>query len=117
VAGLGSKVGNNLGSEQMLQTKLPFEVEGRDIVLLDDVLHTGRTIRAVINELFDFGRPARITLAVLVDRGERQLPIAADVLAATTQLPSDQRLALYKDADASGAERFYFQLERIKQAL
>jgi pyrimidine operon attenuation protein / uracil phosphoribosyltransferase len=95
------------------QTKLPFEVDGRDIVLIDDVLHTGRTIRAVINELFDFGRPARISLAVLVDRGARDIPIAADVMAASTTLPPDQVLALYKDADASGVERFYFRLERI----
>ena len=96
------------------QTKLPFEVEGRDIVLIDDVLHTGRTIRAVINELFDFGRPARISLAVLVDRGGREIPFAADVMGASTTLPRDQVLALYKDADTSGAERFYFLLERVK---
>ncbi|HPG79126.1 MAG TPA: bifunctional pyr operon transcriptional regulator/uracil phosphoribosyltransferase PyrR, partial [Piscinibacter sp.] len=56
-------------------TRLPFEVEGRHIVLIDDVLFTGRTTRAVINELFDFGRPASVTLAVLVDRGGRELPI------------------------------------------
>ena len=53
-------------------TRLPFEVEGRHIVLVDDVLYTGRTIRAALNELFDFGRPARVSLAVLVDRGGRE---------------------------------------------
>ena len=59
------------------QTTLPFDINGADILLLDDVLYTGRTIRAVVNELFDYGRPARVRLAVLVDRGGRQLPVAA----------------------------------------
>ncbi len=57
---------------------LPFEVEGCDIVLIDDVLYTGRTIRAALNVLFDYGRPARVRLATLVDRAGRELPIAAD---------------------------------------
>ncbi|MGZ5270780.1 MAG: bifunctional pyr operon transcriptional regulator/uracil phosphoribosyltransferase PyrR, partial [Ramlibacter sp.] len=56
------------------QTELPFDVDGAHIVLLDDVLYTGRTIRAVLNELFDYGRPASVKLAVLVDRGGRELP-------------------------------------------
>ena len=64
-------------------TRLPFEVEGRHIVLVDDVLYTGRTIRAAVNELYDFGRPASVTLAVLVDRGGRELPICAACAAAT----------------------------------
>ena len=59
-------------------TKLPFDVDGRHLILVDDVLYTGRTIRAAVNELYDFGRPASVTLAVLVDRGGRELPIAAD---------------------------------------
>ena len=61
-------------------SNLPFEVEDRHIVLVDDVLYTGRTIRAALNEIFDYGRPASVTLAVLVDRGERELPIQADVV-------------------------------------
>ena len=64
------------------------------ILLLDDVLYTGRTIRAVINELFDFGRPASVKLAVLVDRGGRELPIQADCCAARVSLPATQSLAL-----------------------
>jgi pyrimidine operon attenuation protein/uracil phosphoribosyltransferase len=56
-------------------TRLPFEVEGATIVLIDDVLYTGRSVRAAVNELFDFGRPARVELAVLVDRGGRELPV------------------------------------------
>ena len=79
------------------QTRLPFEVDGSDILLLDDVLHTGRTIRAVLNELFDYGRPARVRLAVLVDRAGRELPVAADAAAARVALPAAQSLALARD--------------------
>jgi pyrimidine operon attenuation protein / uracil phosphoribosyltransferase len=59
-------------------TDLPFDVEGKTVVLVDDVLYTGRTIRAAIEALFDYGRPARVQLAVLVDRGHRELPIRPD---------------------------------------
>jgi pyrimidine operon attenuation protein/uracil phosphoribosyltransferase len=59
------------------QTQLPFDVNGADVLVLDDVLYTGRTIRAVINELFDYGRPANVRLAVMVDRGGRELPVQA----------------------------------------
>ena len=79
------------------QTKLPFEVNGAHLIVLDDVLYTGRTIRAVLNELFDYGRPARVQLAVLVDRGGRELPIEADFAAARVALPATQLLALTKD--------------------
>ena len=88
-------------------TRLPFEVEGRAIVLVDDVLYTGRTIRAAINELYDFGRPASVTLAVLVDRGGRELPISAAVSAARITLPKGQRLSLAKD----DAGRFSFDIK------
>jgi pyrimidine operon attenuation protein / uracil phosphoribosyltransferase len=76
------------------QTVLPFEVNGADILLFDDVLYTGRTIRAVVNELFDYGRPQRVQLAVLVDRGGRELPIHAEFAAARLVLPANQSLAL-----------------------
>ena len=79
------------------QTVLPFDVNGADILVLDDVLYTGRTIRAVLNELFDFGRPASVRLAVLVDRGGRELPIQADFAAARVTLPATQSLALARD--------------------
>ena len=79
------------------QTTLPFEVDGADILLLDDVLFTGRTIRAVVNELFDYGRPARVRLAVLVDRGGRELPIEAGFAAARIVLPPTQSLELARD--------------------
>ena len=76
------------------QTQIDFDVNEAQILLLDDVLYTGRTIRAVINELFDFGRPASVKLAVLVDRGGRELPIQADCCAARVTLPASQALAL-----------------------
>ena len=82
-------------------THLPFEVEGRHILLIDDVLYTGRTTRAVINELFDFGRPASVALAVLVDRGGRQLPIEPAVSAARISLPSQERVSLDHTEDGS----------------
>jgi pyrimidine operon attenuation protein/uracil phosphoribosyltransferase len=82
-------------------TELPFEVDGRHIVLIDDVLYTGRTIRAVINELYDFGRPASVRLAVLVDRGGRELPIEPAFAAARIALPAGQRLSLGRDAQGS----------------
>ncbi len=80
-------------------TRLPFAIDGRHIVLIDDVLYTGRTLRAVINELFDFGRPASVTLAVLVDRGGRELPMAAAFAAARIVLPATQRLSLARADD------------------
>jgi len=76
------------------QTQIDFDVNNTHIILLDDVLFTGRTIRAVLNELFDFGRPASVMLAVLVDRGGRELPIQADVCAARVALPATQSLSL-----------------------
>ena len=88
-------------------TRLPFEIEGKTIVLVDDVLYTGRTIRAAINELYDFGRPASVALAVLVDRGGRELPIHAAVSAARIALPKEQRLSLARD----DAGRFSFDIE------
>ncbi|MFC5609140.1 bifunctional pyr operon transcriptional regulator/uracil phosphoribosyltransferase PyrR [Variovorax soli] len=93
------------------QTHLPFDVNGADILLLDDVLYTGRTIRAVLNELFDFGRPACVRLAVLVDRGDRQLPVAANFAAGQVELPSNQSLAL--DRDAQGG--FALKIEQLEE--
>ena len=89
------------GLSASAQTALPFDVNGTDVLLLDDVLYTGRTIRAVLNELFDFGRP---------DRGGRELPVAADFAATTLTLPATQLLALAR-AD-SGA--FSLKVEESK---
>ena len=88
-------------------TALPFAVDGADILLVDDVLQTGRTIRAVLNELYDYGRPARVRLAVLVDRGGRELPVAPALAAATVQLAPAQSLRLAQDADGA----FTFDLQ------
>ena len=73
---------------------IPFPVDGREIVLVDDVLYTGRTIRAALNELFDFGRPRVVRLAVLADRGGRELPVAADFTGATVEMPREEELVL-----------------------
>ncbi len=80
-------------------TQIPFDVDGATILLVDDVLYTGRTTRAAINELFDYGRPARIMLAALVDRGGRELPIAADFVADTITLSEHQQLVLQRATD------------------
>jgi pyrimidine operon attenuation protein/uracil phosphoribosyltransferase len=79
------------------RSDIPFEVDGRELVLVDDVLYTGRTIRAAMNELFDYGRPKRIRLAALVDRGARELPIAADFVGAVMQVAGDQGVELARD--------------------
>ncbi len=95
------------GMTAAAQTRIPFDVKDAHILLVDDVLYTGRTLRAVINELFDFGRPASVQLAVLVDRGGRELPVQADVCAARVLLPASQSLALARDA----AGVFSFEVE------
>ncbi len=79
------------------QTVLPFDVNGAHVLLIDDVLYTGRTLRAVINELFDYGRPASVRLAVLVDRGGRELPIEANVCALRVDVPANRSLELARD--------------------
>jgi len=73
-------------------TEINFSVAGKDIILMDDVLYTGRTIRAALDELADFGRPARIALAVLIDRGGRELPIQPDIVGKTLSIASSQRV-------------------------
>ena len=78
-------------------SQIPFAVDGANVIIVDDVLYTGRTIRAAMNELFDHGRPASVQLAVLVDRGGRELPIAADYCAHQIGLPDAQMLALERD--------------------
>lgn len=79
---------------QVKPSSLPFDLEGRDILLVDDVLHTGRTVRAAMNELFDYGRPATIRLAVLVDRGGHELPIRPDFAGLALSVPSHQNINL-----------------------
>ena len=96
-----------LRTASTMPTNLPFEVNGANIILIDDVLLTGRTVRAALNELFDFGRPAKVELMVLADRDHRELPIAADFVGESVSIPDNQILVLEKD----GAGKFSFQLE------
>jgi pyrimidine operon attenuation protein/uracil phosphoribosyltransferase len=95
------------GLSASAQTQLAFDVNDAHILLLDDVLYTGRTIRAVLNELFDYGRPASVQLAVLVDRGGRELPVQPDFAAARVALPPSQSLELARSDDG----RFSFKVE------
>jgi pyrimidine operon attenuation protein / uracil phosphoribosyltransferase len=79
------------------RSQIPFPVDGREVILVDDVLHTGRTIRAALNELFDFGRPRAVRLAILADRGGRQLPMCPDYLGAKVEVAGDEDLVLSND--------------------
>jgi pyrimidine operon attenuation protein/uracil phosphoribosyltransferase len=80
-------------------SEIPFDVAGRDIVLVDDVLYTGRTIRAALNVLFDYGRPRRVQLAALVDRGGRQLPICAQFVGGQLQVSAPDMVVVERAAD------------------
>lgn len=82
---------------QLKASEIPFEVENRPIVIVDDILYTGRTIRAAMNEIFDYGRPARIDLAVLIDRGGRELPVCPRWVAQTMAVAADHNLQLERD--------------------
>lgn len=79
---------------QVRPSELPCDIDGRHLVLVDDVLHTGRTVRAALNELFDYGRPASVLLAVLVDRSGRELPIEANVIGTRMKLSAGQHVQL-----------------------
>lgn len=79
---------------QVNPSVLPFRVEGRNILLIDDVFYTGRTIRAALNEIFDYGRPAQVILGVLIERNGRQIPIRPDCIGGTIALHADQRIKL-----------------------
>jgi pyrimidine operon attenuation protein/uracil phosphoribosyltransferase len=82
---------------QIKPSSIPFSVEGRHIVLVDDVLYTGRTTRAALNEIFDYGRPAKVELAVLADRGGRELPVAARYNTWDVALADGETLVLARD--------------------
>jgi pyrimidine operon attenuation protein / uracil phosphoribosyltransferase len=85
-------------------TEIPFNVEGKDIILMDDVLYTGRTIRAALDALFDHGRPARVQLLVLIDRGHRELPIEARFIGRTVQT-TDMEIIEVKFQEIDGMEK------------
>ncbi len=90
------------------RSKIPFDVEGRDLLLVDDVLHTGRTVRAAMNELFDYGRPASIALVVLAERDGRQLPVCAQFAGARLEVSAGMRLRLKRDQQG----KLLLELER-----
>ena len=100
------------GLAASLPTDIPFDIDGAPILLIDDVLHTGRTIRAVLNELFDHGRPAQVQLMVLVDRAGRQLPFAANFAAAQADFAPQTSLNLSKN----DAGQLAFTLKNKEQA-
>lgn len=79
---------------QKMPSSVPFAVDNKHLILVDDILYTGRSVRAAMNELFDIGRPATIALAVLLDRGGRELPIQPDVVGEVFELPKNQRFVL-----------------------
>lgn len=79
---------------EIKETDIPFDITGKNILLVDDVLYTGRTIRAALNGLFDYGRPARVVLLVLVDRAGRELPVAANYIGIFMNVPEDQYIAV-----------------------
>ncbi|MBY0474782.1 MAG: bifunctional pyr operon transcriptional regulator/uracil phosphoribosyltransferase PyrR [Nitrosomonas sp.] len=92
---------------QIKPSEIPFEVEGAHILLVDDVLNTGRTVRAAINELFDYGRPASIILATLVDRGGRELPVAAQYIGVELDLPAEKMLELKQEENGKLSLNLY----------
>jgi pyrimidine operon attenuation protein/uracil phosphoribosyltransferase len=85
------------------ETRIPFDLEGLCVVIVDDVLYTGRTVRAALDQFADFGRPARIGLAVLVDRGERELPIQADIVGESMEVPGRRVDVLVSELDGRDA--------------
>lgn len=89
-------------------SSLPMDIDGKTIVLVDDVLYSGRTVRAAMNELFDYGRPHRILLAILIDRGGRELPIQADYVAQQISLDVDQQIKL------EGPEPWHLSIQKIQ---
>jgi pyrimidine operon attenuation protein/uracil phosphoribosyltransferase len=98
-----SRIGMN---PKVKPSKLPPDVDDRHIILVDDVLHTGRTIRAAMNELFDYGRPASITLVCLIDRSGRELPLQADIVGEYINLKEGEHIKL------SGPEPLVFELQK-----
>ena len=98
-------------------SQIPFEVQGREILLVDDILYTGRTIRAAMNELFDYGRPARVDLVVLADRGGRELPIEPTFCGGKVNVPKGSVLMLERDPSNAFSLRYSAKGRESKEAL
>lgn len=98
---------------QVKSSDLPVDVDERHIILVDDVLHTGRTIRAAMNEIFDYGRPASVALAVLIERDGRELPIRADVVGHSMSLQPKQHIKLTQDSKQKAAGGLQLVLQEV----
>ena len=98
------------------ETRIDFDIDGKDIVLVDDVLYTGRTIRAALDALMDLGRPKTVQLAVLVDRGHRELPIRADFVGKNVPSAADENVRLFLEEVDGVSEVAILQLERGQRA-
>jgi pyrimidine operon attenuation protein/uracil phosphoribosyltransferase len=97
-------IGRNPIPKEFSPTMIPHDVNGATVVLVDDVLYSGRTVKAALDELFDHGRPTRVELAVLVDRGGRRLPVAADYLGLTVAAGEREKVSVNLDADQPGKD-------------
>ncbi|TDR31182.1 bifunctional pyr operon transcriptional regulator/uracil phosphoribosyltransferase PyrR [Hydromonas duriensis] len=95
-------------STNVKTTDVAIDLNGRDVILCDDILNSGRSVRAALNEIFDFGRPAQVDLAVLFDRGGRELPVAAQFVGGQTEFDAAYKLVLERDA----SNRFCFRVPR-----
>ena len=102
-----SQIGMN---PKVKPSQMPIQLEGRDIILVDDVFYTGRTIRAALNEIFDYGRPNQVVLAVLIERDGRQIPIMPDCVGARIILDAEERIKL------TGPEPLGVHIEKVKGA-
>ncbi len=101
--------GKRSGLPLIRETIVPFDITGTEIILVDDVLSSGRTIRAALDALTDYGRPSLIRLAVLVDRGQPEFPIRADYVGLSVDRPADHKIAVQFDED--GDEAGIFEVE------
>ncbi|MBN1629223.1 MAG: bifunctional pyr operon transcriptional regulator/uracil phosphoribosyltransferase PyrR [Thermoleophilia bacterium] len=101
---LDIRLGKEYGQPKVRETDLPFDINGKTVVLVDDVLYTGRTIRAAIDALFDYGRPLAVRLAVLVDRGHRDLPIRPDFVGKNVPTSRSERVEVHL-AEVGGADQ------------
>lgn len=97
-------IGHNPIPKELAPTSIPAEVNGAHVVLVDDVLFTGRTVKAALDELFDHGRPARVELAVLIDRGGRRLPVAADYTGLVLSAPDGEKIVVRLDSADPGRD-------------
>jgi pyrimidine operon attenuation protein / uracil phosphoribosyltransferase len=100
-------IGRHPIPKEFAPTMIPYDVNGTTAVLVDDVLYSGRTVKAALDELFDHGRPEKVELAVLVDRGGRRLPLAADYVGITLDVGADDKVIVHLDEHAPGKDSLH----------